>query len=98
MAYVAKRRFLFFGGVFGSFLGLIIPQRKIYVTYHSAEAAYMGSICDTADHVLAWGIAGAILGAAIAYALTRWIYQEDYQQRRQARENAAVGDQPADDE
>jgi hypothetical protein len=95
VAFVARRRVLFFGGAIGSFLGLIIPERKIYVSYSNAEAAFIGVIDDAASHVLTWGIVGAILGAAIAFALTRWIYQQDHQQRLLA--NAPVGDQPSAD-
>jgi hypothetical protein len=97
-AFFAKSRCLFFFGTIGSFLGFFIPEPWIESICSDAEAAFMVGIEDTADHVMSWGIAGAILGSAIGYALTRWIYQEDYQQRQQPIKNAALGGQPADDE
>jgi hypothetical protein len=89
VAFFVKSRLLFLVGTMGSFLGIIIPERKIYISFSNGEAAFMWVIDYAASHVLTWGIVGAILGMAIGYALTRWIYQEEYQQ---PRENAAGED------
>ena len=43
-------------------VGLVVPARIVYAQYSSVEAAYMGSLADSANHVLFYGIIGASIG------------------------------------
>jgi len=61
-SYVARSRIAFLLGSAGAFIGLVVPARIVYAQYSSVEAAYMGSLADSANHVLFYGIIGASIG------------------------------------
>jgi hypothetical protein len=64
-AFFLKSRLIFVCGVLGSLLGFLVPEPKIYAQYSSAEGAFLGAIHDHANHILEWGIVGAIFGISI---------------------------------
>jgi len=62
-SYVAKSRIAFLLGSAGAFVGLDVPQQRAACTlYRSVEAAYLGYLEDSANHVLFFGIIGASIG------------------------------------
>ena len=61
-SYVARSRIAFLLGLAGAFIGLIVPARIVYAQYSGVDAAYMGSLADSANHVLFYGIIGASIG------------------------------------
>ena len=61
-SYVARSRIAFLLGSAGAFIGLVVPARIVYAQYSSVEAAYMGSLTDSAHYVLFYGIMGASIG------------------------------------
>ncbi|MCH7726865.1 MAG: hypothetical protein IH991_10340, partial [Planctomycetes bacterium] len=66
-SYAAKNRVMFFAGTLGCFLGVIVPQPIREGNWGgSMEYAYMASVTVTPDHLLAWGIPGAMILCVLA--------------------------------
>jgi hypothetical protein len=70
-SFAAKSRLAFLLGSAGALLGLIVPEPVVYAQYRSAEAAYMASLTDRAEHLVFWGIAGALGAWGLAVYVTR---------------------------
>ena len=64
-SYAARSRLMFLVGTLGCFVCLIIPEPNIRPTYASHYDACLGNITATADHMVTWGVAGAVIGCAM---------------------------------
>ncbi len=77
VAYMAKSRRVFVLGTLGSLLGFVVPEFTVHVQYSSAEAAYVGSMTSTANHVLSFGVIGAAIAATLGVCSRRTIDEQE---------------------
>lgn len=85
-SYLARSRLTFLLSTAGAFVGLIIPQPKVYANYSSAEAAYMGYLTDSASHIALCGMMGAAVGWGVG------LYLESARRRVKAKQRQLRGD------
>lgn len=64
-AFALKNRVVFVAGAFGSLLGYIVPVPGMRCMIGPAEAVFMSILELTAEHMLFWGMGGAVAAAVV---------------------------------
>ncbi len=64
VSYVAKSRMALVAGILGSFLGYVVPEPSVWLYY-----ADVPSLLSTANHILFYGVVGAVLGCSLVIRL-----------------------------
>ena len=84
LAFVTRSRLIFFLGIAGSLLGFLIPEMRAYENYRTVEAARMGGLRDTANHVVSFGIVGAFCGCLLGLIIRAIYHQRMDRQKNQS--------------